>query len=53
MPPEHVGEVVPHCEAVVVRSAIVKRIAENAGRADFLERIADFVKPPAAATKRG
>jgi tryptophan synthase alpha chain len=50
--PEHVAEVVQHCEAVVVESAIVKRIAENADRADFLERIANFVKPLAAATKR-
>jgi len=51
--PQHVAEVVQHYEAVIVGGAIVKRIAENAGRADFLERIADFVKPLGTATKRG
>ena len=49
--PEHVREVAQHADAVVVGSAIVKRIAEHGKSPDLIERLVDFVRPLAAATK--
>ena len=49
--PGHVREVAQCADAVVVGSAIVKRIAEAGGAADLAQRLADFVRPLAAATK--
>jgi tryptophan synthase alpha chain len=49
--PEQVREVARHGDAVVVGSAIVKRIAEQSGQPDFLAALAEFVTPLAAATR--
>ena len=49
--PEHVREVARVADGVVVGSAIVKQIAERGGDADLAERLADFVRPLAAASK--
>jgi tryptophan synthase alpha chain len=49
--PEQAREVARQADAVVVGSAIVKRIAEFGGHPDLAERVADFVRPLAAATK--
>ncbi|MEI8233377.1 MAG: tryptophan synthase subunit alpha [Verrucomicrobiota bacterium] len=51
--PEQAREVAGQADAVVVGSAIVKRIAEYGACADLAERVADFVRPMAAATKEG
>jgi tryptophan synthase alpha chain len=48
---EQVREVARHADAVVVGSAIVKKIAELGNAADLPEKIAAFVKPLADATK--
>jgi len=50
--PEQAREVALQADAVVVGSAIVKRIAEFSGQPDLVERVAEFVRPLAAATKR-
>jgi tryptophan synthase alpha chain len=49
--PDQAREVAGHADAVVVGSAIVKRIAEYGGDADLPRKVADFVRPLAAATK--
>lgn len=49
--PEQVREVASVADAVVVGSAIVKRIAEHGQSEDLAERVAEFVRPLAAATK--
>lgn len=43
--PEQSAAVAKNADAVVVGSAIVRRIAENASAADLPERIANFVRP--------
>ncbi len=43
--PEQSAAVAKNADAVVVGSAIVRRIAENAAAADLPERIANFVRP--------
>ena len=47
--PEHVRQVAAVADGVVVGSAIVKRIAEAGGAPDLAERLAEFVRPLAAA----
>ena len=49
--PGHVRQVAAVADAVVVGSAIVKKIAEAGDAPDLAERLADFVRPLAAATK--
>jgi len=49
--PEQVREVAAVSDAVVVGSAIVKRIAEWGAEPDLAVRLAEFVSPLAAATK--
>ena len=49
--PEQAREVAGQADAVVVGSAIVKRIAEFGHSPDLVQRVADFVRPLAAATK--
>ena len=49
--PEQAREVASQADAVVVGSAIVKRIAEYGALADMPRLVADFVRPLAAATK--
>ena len=49
--PEQAREVAGQADAVVVGSAIVKRIAEFGAEPDLAERVAEFVRPLAAATK--
>ncbi|MHA3775078.1 tryptophan synthase subunit alpha [Verrucomicrobiota bacterium sgz303538] len=49
--PEQVHTVAASADAVVVGSAIVKRIGEWGAEPDLAERIAEFVRPLAAATK--
>jgi len=49
--PEQAREVARQADAVVVGSAIVRRIAEYGALPDLAERVADFVRPLAAATK--
>ena len=49
--PEQAREVARQSDAVVVGSAIVKRIAEFGQSPDLIQRVADFVRPLAAATK--
>jgi tryptophan synthase alpha chain len=51
--PDHVREVAKSADAVVVGSAIVKRIADNGSEPDLAERIAEFVRPLALASKGG
>jgi len=49
--PEQAAQVAETADAVVVGSAIVRRIAENADATDLAERIAAFVRPLAAAAR--
>lgn len=49
--PEQAREVASKADAVVVGSAIVRRIAEFGAEPDLARRVADFVRPLAAATK--
>ena len=49
--PEHVRQVAACADGVVVGSAIVKQIAAVGDAPDLAERLADFVRPLAAATK--
>ncbi|CAN5600580.1 tryptophan synthase subunit alpha [soil metagenome] len=49
--PEQSASVAAQADAVVVGSAIVRRIAENANQADLPQRIADFVRPLVQAAK--
>lgn len=49
---EHVKTVSAAADAVVVGSAIVKRIAEHGASPDLARKIADFVRPLAQATQR-
>jgi len=51
--PEQAREVALQSDAVVVGSAIVKRVAEYGTLPDMPQRVADFVRPLAAATKMG
>ena len=48
---EQAGEVAKVADAVVVGSAIVKRIGEDGTATDFPKRLRDFVQPLAAAVK--
>lgn len=50
--PEHAAEVAKHADAVVVGSAIVRQIAEHGTCPDLVQKVADFVRPIAAATKQ-
>ncbi len=50
--PEQAAAVAVQAEAVVVGSAIVRRIAENVHAPDLAAKIADFVRPLADATHR-
>ena len=50
--PKQVEAVAQHADAVVVGSAIVKRIAAAGKAPDLAEQVAEFVKPLAAATKK-
>lgn len=47
--PDHVRQVAQHADGIVVGSAIVKRIAEFGQSPDLVARLADFVRPLAAA----
>ncbi|RYD81437.1 MAG: tryptophan synthase subunit alpha [Verrucomicrobiaceae bacterium] len=49
--PEQVREVAATADAVVVGSAIVKRIGEWGNQPDLVERLAEFVRPLGSATK--
>jgi len=49
--PQHVRQVAALADAVVVGSAIVKKIAEWGAEPDLATRMEDFVSPLAAATK--
>jgi tryptophan synthase alpha chain len=49
--PEQSAAVAQHGDAVVVGSAIVRRIAENAAAPDLADRIAAFVRPLVQAAK--
>lgn len=49
--PDQVRTVAKSADAVVVGSAIVKRIGEWGAEPDIAERLAEFVRPLAAATK--
>jgi tryptophan synthase alpha chain len=49
--PEQAAEVARHCDAVVVGSAIVRRIAENAQAPDLAGRVEDFLRPLVAAAR--
>ena len=49
--PEHVRQVAECADAVVVGSAIVRQIAAAGDAPDLAERLANFVRPLAAATK--
>jgi tryptophan synthase alpha chain len=49
--PEHVRQVAAHADAVVVGSAIVKRIGEYGKSADLVQRLVEFIGPLAQATK--
>lgn len=49
--PEHVREVARHADAVVVGSAIVKRIAEHGKSPDLVAKLVEFVRPLAEATR--
>lgn len=51
--PEHVRTVAAAADAVVVGSAIVKKIAEHGGDPALVEKVAAFVAPLAAAARRG
>jgi len=43
--PEHVKEIARSADAVVVGSAIVKRIAEHGNEPDMVERVTAFIQP--------
>ena len=43
--PDHVREIAQSADAVVVGSAIVKRIAEHGQTPDLVERVVEFVEP--------
>ena len=47
----HVREVARHADAVVVGSAIVKRVAEHGKSGELIETLSAFVRPLAEATK--
>ncbi len=49
--PVHVRDVARDADAVVVGSAIVKRIAEHGKSPDLIEKLAAFVRPLAEATR--
>jgi tryptophan synthase alpha chain len=49
--PDHVRQVATVADAVVVGSAIVKKVAEWGKEPDFVEKVAEFVSPLAAAAK--
>jgi tryptophan synthase alpha chain len=49
--PDQVRAVAVSADAVVVGSAIVKRIGEGGTQAEIVERLTDFVRPLGAATK--
>ncbi|HEV7868279.1 MAG TPA: tryptophan synthase subunit alpha [Chthoniobacteraceae bacterium] len=49
--PDHVRQVAKHADAVVVGSAIVKRIAEYGTSPELIAKLSEFVRPLAAATK--
>ncbi len=49
--PEQAAEVARHGDAVVVGSAIVRRIAENSNSPDLAARVEEFVRPLAAAAR--
>ena len=51
--PEQAREVALQADAVVVGSAIVKRVAEFGAFPDLAQRVADFVRPLARATRGG
>lgn len=48
--PEHAAQVARQADAVVVGSAIVRRIGEYGTASDFVERVTHFAKPLIAAT---
>ena len=48
--PEQAASVAHRADAVVVGSAIVRRMGEHGASPDFIERIVSFVAPLAAAT---
>jgi tryptophan synthase alpha chain len=48
--PEQAAQVATQCDAVVVGSAIVRRIGEHGAEPDLVTRIEDFVRPLATAT---
>jgi tryptophan synthase alpha chain len=48
--PEQAAEVARQADAVVVGSAIVRRMGESGSAPDFVEKIVSFVRPLAAAT---
>lgn len=50
--PEQAREIAQTADAVVVGSAIVKRIALHGRDADLVERVSEFVRPLAAAVKQ-
>lgn len=50
--PEHVRQVAAHADGVVVGSAIVRTIAGSADSPDLVGRVAEFVRPLAAAVRR-
>ncbi|MDP9291168.1 MAG: tryptophan synthase subunit alpha [Verrucomicrobiota bacterium] len=50
--PEQAAEVAKSADAVVVGSAIVKRIAEYGKSAKLVEKVAEFVRPLVQSTKR-
>ena len=49
--PDHVRQVAAVADAVVVGSAIVKKVAEWGKDPDFIKKISDFVSPLATASK--
>ncbi len=51
--PDQAQAVAEHCDGVIVGSAIVKQIAENADNQEVASIVANFVKPLIEATKRG
>lgn len=50
--PEQAAQVARRADAVVVGSAIVRRMGEYAGEPDFVARVTDFVRPLAKAAHR-
>ena len=49
--PDHARQVAEACDAVVVGSAIVKRIADNANDPKMVEKVSAFVRPLVEAVK--